>query len=185
MLFPVFLLLSLASVQAQHKFTRIIGPAAKFTVSWTPNIATRTLDVCFQADSDDASFIGLGFSARKGNSMNESDIVVGYTTAAGAHTVAVLYSNRTTGRPIGEATLKITNIQLTRTATTKMVCFTRPFASGHSEITNQGAVIWARGPVDPVLNVVNYHGADPIDETGQTQTHRSDEAATIPWLNGP
>lgn len=109
--------------------------------------------------------------------MNDTDIVVGY-----GGKVQVLYSNATSGYPAGTPSLQITNPSSMYADGTVTVCFQRSLSNptGHVDLSTAG-LIWAVGDASAGLS---YHGADGHDDSGMTQTHRSDEVKPIDWKTG-
>jgi hypothetical protein len=92
----------------------------------------------------------------------------------------VLYSNATSGYPAGTPMLKIKHEVYKYEDGVATACFERKLDSGHMPIETVGSIIWATGPV--TATGITYHGADGHDETGKTQSHRSDETPIIPWV---
>ena len=165
-------------------YTEVIGAGANFTVSWTPDNKAASLDVCFSGVTGETEWIGLGFSAN-GKQMNFSDIVVGApgSQSDAAPTIKTYYSLGVNGYPTGVSTLSISDATYEFADGMATVCFTRPYASGHNPIVEgaRGRVIWARGPV--TAGALSYHGADGHDDSGLSQSHRSDECNPIGWTN--
>jgi len=166
-------------------FKQIIGPAVDFTLEWTPNIKSKVLDVCVSCNGSSSSWIGIGFSGKNipGAKMNNSDMVVGYFNDKNDPVVKAMYSNKTVGYPIGPNALNITATALSVNDGVIRMCFSRPFDSGHHIIKNGRRVVWGRGHT--VNNSIYYHGSDPHDDSGKTQSHRSDEVPPIDFITGP
>ena len=146
--------------------------------------------MCISAMGAPTDFIALGFSEAS-QMMNHSDIVAAYFTAAGKPVVKGMFSDSyapnptgggSGGYPGGVNTLELTDTSLEARDGHLHACFTRAYKSGHYPIADGGRVIWSRGAV--VSDDISYHGADGHDDTGKTQSHRSDEMNPINWLTG-
>lgn len=177
-------ILAAGVLQPHLKYSVGIGAAADFQLQWTPDATRSSLQCCFSAKATQNQFIALGFSEASAM-MNHSDIVAAYFTAAGAPVVKAMFSYEFPGGggyPGGTPTLKLEDTKLTAADGHLEACFTRAYDSGHYPIADDGRVIWARGNVSG--DDLTYHGKDGHDDTGKSQSHRSDECPPINWLSG-
>ena len=163
----------------------VLGPAVGFAIRWSA-LDDGHIRICMKSQLNSSTdWFGLGMSGpthEKGMGMNHSDIVVAWSNSDnGKPTVQAMYSDAPAGYPGATPKLQITNTSYVYTQGFAVACFTREFASGYNPITDaEGVVIWARGTTVNATHF-NYHGADGHDDSGKTQTHRSDETPMIKW----
>jgi len=165
----------------------IIGKAINMTLKWSTDVKNDAVAMCLVGSSFEGNdgWIGIGFGGQHGNGkkwMLDEDIVVGYLSADGDAVVDTMYSDTESGLPAGNNTLKVWDGVFTHENGVMTVCFTRPINGGHNPLTDSAKVIWATGAVKE--GVIQYHGIDGHDDTGESQMHRSDEVAPVPWISG-
>jgi len=178
--------LSGPSEKFQHE--SVIGKAINMTLKWTPDVARDRVSMCLSGNTFDGNdgWIGIGFGGEHGNGkkwMLDEDIVVGYVNADGEAVVECMYADTESGYPTGENLLNVTDGSFTNENGVMTVCFTRPINAGHNPLTDSAKVIWGTGAVKD--GVMQYHGKDGHDDSGESQMHRSDEVPPLHWLSGP
>eukprot|EP00672_Neobodo_designis_P007733 CAMPEP_0174856732 /NCGR_PEP_ID=MMETSP1114-20130205/36185_1 /TAXON_ID=312471 /ORGANISM="Neobodo designis, Strain CCAP 1951/1" /LENGTH=443 /DNA_ID=CAMNT_0016091537 /DNA_START=28 /DNA_END=1359 /DNA_ORIENTATION=+ len=132
---------ALAPIAAAHEHCYLVNPALNFSVAWNWNVDTQTIDVVVTttAPGMDDRYVAIGFFPQW-PAMQGMDIALGYLThdaATGAPTGCVqsLYAQEYVGTPVPNPTQALTNTSVWTADGLMHVAFTRPWASGHTNLT--------------------------------------------------
>merc|ERR1712137_148466 len=163
-----------AKMSQEYEFCYVLNEVAEFSISWNFLQSTSELQVALSAPTQSplTTFLGFGFEPQFPG-MIDADVVIGYVNpSSNSSCVRSMYVPYYVGPPVDDDSMTISNTDVIVGDDRLTVKFTRPFDTGHHNITisNNGPkpgkpgvyffqTMWAIGESpNTCTGTPNYHG---------------------------
>ena len=158
------------ALMSSYQFCYILNPAVEFALAWNINRISKTLEIALSlpTTTPTTTYLGFGFEPEF-PAMEGADVVMGYTFNGNSPCVRSMYVPYYVGPPVDDTSMLISNTNVTTDNNRLSVYFSRPFDTGHHNITISHltdsvyafTTMWAFGvaPTDCVSTPA-YHGSN-------------------------